>query len=130
MFTRFELTRNKTHRIHKNIGKYIKYTEIAYYNFFLRPALYKSSINAKHIDKEIANNAFKIIIETICPKKIIFVSKKSFDSLNIENKNTYKDKIFYCVHPNSAWWNKPMKKYNGMKGKEIFKSILENEIEN
>lgn len=125
MFTRFELTRNKKHRIHKNIGKHINYSEIAYYNFFLRPAFNKSSINVKPIDKEFANIAFKIIVETICPKKIIFVSRKSFDSLNIEHKNAYKDKIFHCVHPNSIWWNKPMKKYNGLKGKEIFKSILE-----
>ena len=125
MFTRFELTRKKTHRIHKNIGVYANYSEIAYYNFFLRPAISKLSINAKSIDKEVANNAFKIIVETLSPNRIIFVSKKSYDSLTAENKNLYQDKISYCVHPNSVWWNKSMKKYNGKNGKEIFKSILE-----
>ena len=125
MFTRFELTRKKIHRIHKNLGKHINYSDIAYYNFFLRPASNKLSINIKPIDKEIANNAFKIIVEKLQPNKIIFVSKKSYDNLTIENKNNYKEKIFHCVHPNSIWWNKPMKKHGGKNGKDIFKSILE-----
>ena len=41
-------------------GYSINYSDIAYYNFFLRPASNKLSINIKPIDKEIANNAFKI----------------------------------------------------------------------
>mgnify|MGYP000455684805 CR=1 FL=1 len=77
MFTRFELTRKKIHRIHKNLGKHINYSDIAYYNFFLRPASNKKSLIVKAIDKEYSNNAFKVITNALCPDKIIFVSKKS-----------------------------------------------------
>ena len=130
MFTRFELTRIEKHRIHQILEKFVNYEEIAYYNFFLRPASNKKSLIVKAIDKEYSNNAFKVITNALCPDKIIFVSKKSFDALSIENKKTYKEKIFYCVHPNSFWWHKTMKKYGNKKGKEIFKSILNNESKN
>ena len=71
----------------------------------------------------------------------VFVSKSLFNvfwiilaligfSRFFKKKQIYKEKIFYCVHPNSFWWHKTMKKYGNKKGKEIFKSILNNESKN
>ncbi len=67
------------------------------------------------------------------PDKIIFVSKKgkkAFDSIYSSNdysepKNIALELVNSIQHPNSAYWNKPVKANNGLTGKQKLIEILQ-----
>lgn len=101
------------------------FENIAFYNFFQRPAIYTESLNVTKKDSEIANEVFKQVISILNPNIIYFVSKKAHDHLKLKDLNPdIQNKIIYTPHPATAWWNKKMKSYGNKTGKEIFKEGL------
>ncbi len=87
------------------------FENIAVYNYFQRPS-YKlgKTIKLCKKDVEIGYDTLKHIVETIRPKKIIFLSNKAYDSfkkINTINVNPIvEEKIIYRgTHPN-VWGSK------------------------
>ena len=150
----------KSHSLFKNIqsamdltSSKMKLQDIAWYNFFQRPALFGQSIKNEEkdfiqIDIIKAQETFKEIIDVLKPSKIIFLSKFAFDSLQKDiHKNIIRfyDKemqahcfsnikipIYPCAHPNSPAWNSKIYKSNEptvkITGKQLFINILEKNI--
>lgn len=119
----------KSHRLFLNINNALKETKlilgienIAWYNFFQKPAFNKDSIKPTRIDCEIAERVFEKVIETLNPNLIILTSVKSFNFILpnlkwIDEKQAYNYKNFpfkidFVAHPNSNWWNRKSLKYS------------------
>ena len=125
---KYECTRKKLHPIHKNILSALKknnldYNNIAYYNFFLKPAKFRTTLNLTEKDIEVANDVIKKIINILTPRIIIFVSKKAY--LNYHNRES---KSFYVQHPTCHWWYKKSTNQK-LYGKEKFVDIISKNIE-
>lgn len=114
------LTEN--HITHQDIGH-----EIAFYNYFLRPALntgkgsYKN-IEPEKIDYDVAGVALKEIISKLEPEVIVFASAKAYNAFTkyIDNDIPKSCSIHKVSHPSCAWWNRN----GGAYGREKFKKIL------
>lgn len=109
------------------------YNEIAFYNYFLRPASVKI-INGKRdlgfkkdykeLDGEVAFSAFCEVLESLQPDIVIFASSLAWEKLEFFKKKYNKKfgeiAIEKVSHPSSAWWNKN----NGAQGRQIFEDLL------
>lgn len=73
------------------------------YNFYLRPAKGAESINDKGIDKQIAVETLKSVINTLDPQYVIFFSKKSYEAFKC-HKNEFQSVTFkQFSHPACPW---------------------------
>jgi len=120
---------NPSHSIYRNLGnvyadffKLNGYKEslpnVAFYNYFLRPAEVEggSIMNTKEDDIFSFNHLIQIDA-TLKPDAIIFASKKArqaFHRVRWSSEFRVKgevleEKIFYVPHPGNAWWNKEFK---------------------
>lgn len=113
----------------------IVFDKFSFYNYFQKPAYVMEinnedrSIKPSDLDKKIAYDIFKRIIEVIEPNIVIFVSKKSFNSFNQLNssRGDFKDlKIDFVPHAGRPWWNKISKSYGNRTGKQKFIDIIKN----
>ncbi len=99
------------------------------YNFYLRPAKGAESINDKGIDKQIAVETLKSVINTLDPQYVIFFSKKSYEAFKC-HKNEFQSVTFkQFSHPASPWWNRKQGK-DKLSAKERFLQFLRNEVFN
>ncbi len=88
------------------------FKECAYINYFQRPAERNGkSILANKRDHQYAFDNLSILIETIKPDRVIFVSRKAFDSYKSNVKEVDYKKINVVPHPACAWWNKASPRY-------------------
>ena len=88
------------------------FQECAYINYFQRPAERNGqSIRATKRDHQHAFENLTALIETINPDKIIFTSRKAFDSYKLNVKEVDYKKVNVVPHPASAWWNKKSPRY-------------------
>lgn len=122
----------KPYIVYYNIKKEIKehisdmkdqeyiFSYFSFYNYFQRPALIQGeSIKDERTKKdiEIAYDTIKKIVTIIKPKKVIFISKLSFNTFLESKKNDTNSNIFNGItivdvpHPGSAWWNRRSKNY-------------------
>jgi hypothetical protein len=110
-----------------------QYDDIAFHNYFLRPASVKNKNGKKDIgfkkdytdlDGEVAFAAFCGILESIQPDIVIFASALAWEKMeffkNKHDKNFGKIAIEKVSHPSSAWWNKS----NGVHGRQKFEDLL------
>lgn len=105
----------------------MKMEDLAWYNFYQKPASNKVSIQPTPFDQETAKRVFEHILQTIQPELIIFASKKAFDSIYSDIKldevkgmfkyRDFKSEINFVPHPNSAWWNRFSSTYYDFKNK-------------
>jgi hypothetical protein len=107
------------------------FKECLFINYFQRPAERNGdSIKAGKRDHEVAYENITGLIEMFNPDKIVFVSRKSFDSFKSNVKDIDYKKINVVPHPASAWWNKKSPKYgiNNLPstGREKFIRIIGN----
>lgn len=107
------------------------FKECAYINYFQRPAERNGkSIIANNRDHQYAFENLLILIETIKPDKVIFVSRKAFESYKSKIKLVDYSKINVVPHPACAWWNKPTTKYGTNNipstGREKFIRLISN----
>lgn len=101
--------------------------EMAFYNYFLRPALNdgkNKGFKAQAIDEEVAGTALTGIIEKLTPDLVVFVSKSAYNSFvkycnrhSISFPNVHIDAV---AHPSCAWWNRG----GGWNGHEKFRNLL------
>lgn len=90
----------------------VLFKECAYINYFQRPAERNGqSIRASKRDHEYAFHNLTELIETINPDKVIFVSRKAFDSFKSNVPIVDYSKFNVVPHPASAWWNKKSPRY-------------------
>lgn len=122
----------------------INMENMAWYNFYQKPASNKVSIKPTPLDQEVANRVFEHILKTIDPELIVFASKKAFDSIysNLnwdERKGMFKYKNFISEinvvpHANSAWWNRISSTYfdnlnnKERTGRQKFIDLIKNKI--
>ena len=99
------------------------------YNFYLRPAKGAKSINDKGIDKQIAVETLKSVINTLEPQYVIFFSKKSYEAFKC-HKNEFQSVTFKPFsHPACPWWNRKQGK-DKLSAKERFSQFLRDEVFN
>ena len=99
------------------------------YNFYLRPAKGAKSINDKGIDKHIAVETLKSVINTLEPQYVIFFSKKSYEAFKC-HKNEFQSVTFkQFSHPACPWWNRKQGK-DKLSAKERFSQFLRDEVFN
>lgn len=111
-----------------NTGKdgAVAQNEIAFYNYFLRPADADKSLEFTpgKLDLEYAAKAMDIVIEKLQPDLVIFLSSKSFHAYDLHRKeNNVKDGLVieHVVHPSCIWWNRDGGVYGKNKLKELLK---------
>lgn len=82
------------------------FTAFAFFNYFQRPASCSgSSISLTTEDEERAASILSQIMSILKPSKVIFLSKKAFDSYR-RQKGEVDDKLIeYVYHPTSSYWN-------------------------
>ena len=128
---------SKGHKIYQELNTWIGKTrllfksrpidEIAFTNFFVRPAIKGKSIKDykkvdKEIDKEKANEIFKCVLNVLQPNIVIFVSKFAYECVDKTIVKNNKDMVVdYVVHPCSTCWHCN----NAARGKIDFLILLE-----
>ena len=120
----------------KTVNKelFTAFTEIAFMNFFQRPAeTTGDSIKVSPQDVLVAIQVSEQVVESIRPDLVIFTSSLAFKHaksgglLNtLANQNI---SFTRTPHPGSAWWNRVSRKYNNKTGKDHFISFI-NEVAN
>ena len=133
---------DKSKAIYKNIEKALyesgavngelptAFTEIAFMNFFQRPANYKKSIKANSKDAEMANATSEKVVDIIQPSIVIFTSSKAYKHAKLLRHTLNEKTIEHtkCPHPGSAWWNRATKKYKNKTGKNNFIAFVKDHV--
>jgi len=115
------LNKYKHNDISKNPLSYI-----AFYNYFLRPAVFTKSIKNKlqEQDIRIARDTFIEIVGVLKPDAVCFLSKLAYENFSTNVKQSFDFPIGSVPHPACSWWNKVSYYSNGLKGKEQFEKFL------
>ena len=121
------------------------YHYFAFMNFFQMPALYKGMkywnsllLSAKKVGNEqlafdiyeksaqISSKVLDNVIEILKPNVVTFTSdsaKYAYDKYGKYHSEAY---VISSTHPGCSWWNRPIKKYGGLTGKqELERQLLE-----
>jgi hypothetical protein len=129
--------RNRAHGIWKNAFEVIndagpQYSasrevanDVAFVNFFLRPALKRGGSLAGHLtdkDVELANTAFAMRLERLAPTAIVFVSRLSLNRFQPVVPLTVP--VISTPHPTSHWWNRAAKSYGGKRGRDVLAEFI------
>ena len=124
---------NKSHSIWSNPfsiinehgPRYSDYTriadDIAFYNFFLRPALTGESLAVTEEDAKIANEAFLLIYAELKPSAVVFLSTLAYNNF----RHSLPIPVIATPHPASAWWNRAAAKYDNKCGWEILAAFID-----
>lgn len=134
-----ERYRNKAHGIYREISRSLSnaglnlecYTQgiehCMFMNYFQRPAEETGkSILVKQRDVEVSEETLKYVLDTYSPELIIVTSRLAGRYAS-KFLNTTNIPFVVTPHPSTAWWNREAKKYNGLKGREIFSDFLKNQ---
>jgi hypothetical protein len=130
-----ERFRIRAHGIYKSIAREVNVAggghgdfveaieDLAFYNYFQRPAAHGASLRVEPLDCEVASAVFRWILSELEPELIVFTSRKAgwacselLRDLHIPAQNT--------PHPTCPWWNKASKAYGGRTGRELFRDFL------
>jgi hypothetical protein len=95
--------------------------DVAFYNFFLRPARQGKSLQVTPRDEDFANRAFEHWRSELAPTTIIFLSALAHRSLRVRGETP----VAVVPHPASHWWNRTSPKYGGKTGRARFAEIVE-----
>lgn len=127
--SRAEAFSNKAHSIWRNTfleinqfgpayGDYTRVADdIAFYNFFLRPAFTGASLVVTSQDIEMANEAFQTHCEELKPTGVIFVSRLAHSCFRPTASASIP--IIVTPHPGCVWWNRVTPKYGNKRGRDI-----------
>ncbi len=90
----------------KEVNDSEAFTAFAFFNYFQRPASYSgSSISLTNEDEVQAASILPQVIKILKPNKVVFLSKKAFDSYCRQEGNVDCSLIDYVYHPTSKYWN-------------------------
>lgn len=124
--------REKAHWLWKNSfdainaagPKYVDYREvakdIAFYNFFLRPAIHGRSLACEPKDVAMANDAFMLHYRDLEPTAVVFLSVLAHRHFHAPPGV----KVISTTHPSSAWWNRISKARGGKSGRQILSDYI------
>jgi hypothetical protein len=96
--------------------------DIAFYNFFLRPAFTGDSLIVTPQDIEIANEAFHIHYKTLKPTAVVFLSRLAFNYF--QPATPISVPVIATPHPGCKWWNKSAQKYGNRRGRDILGDFI------
>jgi hypothetical protein len=96
--------------------------DIAFYNFFLRPAFHGKSLKVVEEDRAIANEAFQLHIKELNPTAVIFLSRLAYD--NFHRSESLSVRVIVTPHPGCKWWNKEARKYDNKKGRDLLADFI------
>lgn len=115
----FSIWRNSFKTINDHGPRYRDFVQVAedlaFYNFFLRPARTGRSIQAGRLDVELANEAFDHWCRELRPTLVVFLSALARKALRPGNVNV---PITVVPHPTSRWWYRRSRAYGGKAGHE------------
>lgn len=94
--------------------------DVAFCNFFLRPAACGKSLDVCPRDAEIANSVLHELLEEMRPTAIVFLSRLAF-SWFVELPGC---RIIATPHPGCRWWNVVAKSYGGRRGRELLEDFV------
>jgi hypothetical protein len=125
---------NKAHSIWKNAlweineygPRYTDYTcvadDIAFYNFFLRPAIHGDSLAVTPQDVQLANEAFVVHFESLKPSAVVFLSTLARNRFHAPT--TCSVPVVSTPHPGCQWWNHVARKYGNRRGRDILADFV------
>jgi hypothetical protein len=96
--------------------------DIAFYNFFLRPAIKGKSLTVSDSDVEFANRAFHIHYDRLKPTAVVFLSTLARRHLHLSKPLGVP--VITTPHPGCVWWNRKATKYDGKRGRDILADYL------
>lgn len=100
--------------------------DIAFYNFFLRPAFTGDSLDITAQDVKIAGEAFSAHYKALKPTAIIFLSRLAYNHFCPTEPISVP--IIATPHPGCKWWNKEARKYGNKKGRNILGDFIKTTI--
>jgi hypothetical protein len=95
--------------------------DIAFYNFFLRPAYQGLSVKVTALDEQFANEAFTMWCRELAPTIVVFLSALAHRSLRNRDVNT---SVAVVPHPASQWWDKASSTYGGKPGRDALAECI------
>jgi len=95
--------------------------DIAFYNFFLRPAYQGLSVKVTALDEPFANEAFTMWCRELTPTIVVFLSALAHRSLRNREVNT---SVAVVPHPASQWWSRASSPYGGKPGREALAECI------
>jgi hypothetical protein len=128
---------NKAHWIWKNAFEVIndagpQYPEarlvandVAFVNFFLRPARHKGGSLGRHVtdqDVELANTAFAMHLERLAPTAVVFVSRLAHG--RFQPPVSLSVPVISTPHPTCHWWNRKSKRDGGKRGRDVLADFV------
>lgn len=96
--------------------------DIAFFNFFLRPAESGKSLACTSQDTNIANNAFAVQCARLVPTAVVFLSVLAHEQF--KPPPGFSVKVVATTHPSSAWWNRRSRKRGGKSGREVLSDYI------
>ena len=123
------ITASQLKGLYKSLTKVLNADDVAYYNYFLRPALNDKQNNGfeknyTDLDGKVAFTAFCGILEELKPNLVIFATKLGHDKmesfrkqLDVKFENIVIERV---SHPACSWWNAN----NGSYGRQKFEDLL------
>lgn len=95
---------------------------IAFYNFFLRPAFTGKSLVVTPQDVKFANKAFYVHFEVLKPTAVIFLSRLAHN--HFHSTVPVSVPIIATPHPGCQWWNRKSQKYGNKRGRDILADFI------
>ena len=96
--------------------------EVAFYNFFLRPAFTGESLRVVQMDVALANQAFAFHCETLRPDAIVFLSMLA--GRHFRPPESLAVPVVTVPHPGCRWWNRAATKYGNKPGRELLADFV------
>jgi hypothetical protein len=94
--------------------------DIAFYNFFLRPALDGRSLAVSPLDVEFANEALRAHLKEYRPTAVVFLSSLARNYLSEQLDIPF----IATPHPCCPWWNRVSRRYGNKTGREILADFI------
>jgi hypothetical protein len=92
---------------------------VVFYNYYLRPARYGSSLQVGERDKQVASEVFKAVFEEYRPSAVVFLSKLAYRSWQTCTARSISVPVVATPHPGCAHWNRAIKSSGGKRGREV-----------
>jgi hypothetical protein len=96
--------------------------DVAFYNFFLRPASTGNSLIVTPQDVEFANIAFNTHFEELKPTAVLFLSTLARN--HFRPPQSFSVPIATVPHPGCRWWNSVAKRYGNKRGRDILAEFI------
>jgi hypothetical protein len=94
--------------------------DVAFYNFFLRPAMRGLSLACEPRDVAMANDAFMLHCGDLKPSAVVFLSVLAHSHFHAPPGV----KVIATTHPSSAWWNRESRARGGKSGRQILSEYI------